>query len=464
MTDTPEPNPETSPETRLIQRLVDEVAALLPEGWETATLTYWAVGDYEAVSLGGTEREHRGYPAGIRAAGRRIPGTRVPGLLRRHREMTSDPERTVGAWPELTYKLWNKDGAAEWSVSASDLDKFPRVDELAPADCVIELRRFPRSAENIPEWMRALVDLHQAAEAYTGAPQRESELVALLPPGTERLFARAREKLVDFVPGAGTLHAGTPREGAWTVAHSGGAWLAVGPGGDVHPYAEPQRAAAHAMAGIMAAAGMEINSTVLRAARILRLQRYPAKGEQAWLLDDDGRKLSRLTDCSPRPDGPGAYISLDPLHNRPDEYFVCVPGPAPEEGSYVSVHKVYMKFAEKVLPVPAPQPEAVPEPPSEVLEPGMEVDAYGDPVNCFVYTVGTPFLRRGLWGSPDDHDYHRYRVAKPIRAYTGLFAPGPLGGDPPPPDTGMGFYLVDSIADFVASGHLVEIPGDRPRD
>ncbi|GAA0567953.1 TNT domain-containing protein [Actinomadura livida] len=460
MTNRPEPNdPEpTDPETALLRRLIDEVTALLPGAWRNAELTYRSIGGHESIWLTGSE-EGRRHPGGIHAAGRRIPRTGVPDLLRRHREITADPVH--GAWAAFTYDLWKRDGVTDWSVSARPAAEFAWTDELTPADCAAELRRFPRRDDTIPEWMRPLLALDRAAQDFRPVPQRESDLVALLPAGMERLFMRARVKLADFVPGADGFRVGAPGEGRWTVAHHGGAWLAVGPGGDVFPYAEPRRAVAHAMAGVMADAGMEVNSTVLRTALIIRLQRYPRKGEQAWLLSDDGRELNVRTACSPRPRGTGRYIALDPLNNRPAGPFVCFPGPAPEEGGYVSVHTVFMMLAERVLPVPAPAAQAAPEPPGEVLEAGMEVDAYGDPDGRFVYTVDTPFLRRGLWGSPEDYAYHRYRVAKPVRGHTGLFAPGPLGSDPPPPDTGTGFYIVDPIADLVASGHLVEITGDR---
>ncbi|TDC90351.1 TNT domain-containing protein [Actinomadura sp. 7K507] len=446
------------PETTLLQRLIDEVAGLLPDTWEKATLTYRAIGDHEVVQLTGSETGRR-YPSGIHAAGRRLPRTGVPDLLRRHREITYDPDE--GPWAAFTYNLWKKDGVTDWGVSARSPAEVAWTDEIAPADCAADLQRFPRPDGSIPPWMRTLLDLHDAAQNFAAAPQRENDLVALLPAGSERLFMRARMKLADFVPGASPLRFGVPAENSWTVAHADGAWLAVGPGGDVFPYAEPHRAVAHAMAGVMTDAGMEVNSTVLMDVRILSLQRKPKKGQQAWLFGDTGRELNVRTADSPRPHGDGPYISLDSLHNRPDGHFVCFPGPAPEESAYVSVHDVFMMLAENVLPKPAPEPQAAPEPPSEVLEAGMEVDAYGDSAGSFVYTVGTPFLRRGLWGSPSDYSYHLYRVAKPIRAYTGLFAPGPMGSDPQPPDTGIGFYLVDSIADLVASGHLVEITADR---
>lgn len=447
------------PETTLLEQLIDEVTDLLPPAWTKASLTYRAMGDHEVMWLTGTE-PGRNYPAAIHNAGLRIPRTPIPALLRRHREITSDPED--GAWPAFTYTLWKKDGVTDWGVSARKPSEFAWTDEITPADCATELQRFPRLDASVPEWMRPFLDLHRAAQTFTPTPQREPDLVALLPAGLEQLFMRARVKLADFVPSAAdTLRIGTPGEGGWTVAHTPGAWLALGPGGDIAPYAEPRRAVAHAMAGVMTAARMEINSTILESVRLISLQGNLNNGEKAWLFDETGREQNVRTACSPRPQGPGPFISLDRVHNRPGGHFVCFPGPAPESGPYVAVHDVCMMLAERVLPKPAPSPQAAPEPPSEVLEPGAEFDSYGDPAARHIFTIGTPFLRRGLWGTSSDYDYHVYRVERPIRAYPGLFYPGPLGSDPPPPDTGMGYYLVDSISDLLASGHLVETTGDR---
>ncbi|TDD64480.1 TNT domain-containing protein [Actinomadura rubrisoli] len=474
-------------ETAVLGELVDEVVRLLPGDWERARLDYRAVGRHEALQLSGSASG--GGHAGIARAGRGLPASGVPERLRRLREASYNPD--FGAWTAATFHLWKESGEVGWNVSSREPDDFPWQDEPTPADAAAELARFPRPDEQIPGWLRSLFDLHQAAEAFDPqtTPQRESDLVRLLPTGAEQLFMRARMKLADLTPGPDRhstgsdhrstgpdqrntgpdhrstgpdrLRVGTPADGCWTIAHTDGAWLALGPDGTIAPFHEARAAVVHAMAGVMADARMEINSQVLRTARLLDRRTRPRDGVDAWLLASGDRSAQARTSDSPRPSAPGPYIALDPLHNRPGGHFVCVPGPPPETGAFISVHDVYRTLADKLLPKPKPTAQAQ-EPPSEVLRPGAMVDAYGDPSSSFVYDVGTPFSRRGLWGEPQDYPYRVYRVEKPLRGYTGLFSMAPIfptGETPPPSDEGMGYYLVDSIADLVASGHLVETTG-----
>ena len=112
---------------------------------------------------------------------------------------------------------------------------------------------------------------------------------------------------------------------------------------------------------------------------------------------------------------------------------------------------------------PEPAPGPAPEPPGETLPVGKEVDTYHDPADRFVFEIGTPWLRRGH-NNLHGLTYRVYRVQKPVRGRPVLFDVGPIGSDTPPPETGMGYSLVDPIADLVASGHLVEItgPGGEP--
>jgi len=457
-------------EKAVLGELVGELVRLLPGGWERARLDYRALGGHEVLQLSGSEED--GGRAGIVRAGRLLPGSGVVERLRRLREASYDPG--LGPWTAVTFRLSRESresGGTDWDVTGQGPDEFPQ-DEISPADAAAELARFPRPDENVPGWLRSLADLHKTADAFdpdalAANPQRESDLVQLLPVEDARLFMRARMKLADLVPGQDRLRIGTPADGCWTVAHTAGAWIAAGPDGSATAFEEPRRAVVHAMAGIMADARMEINSQVLRTARILDRRARPRDGVDAWLLASGDRSAHARTSDSPRPSEPGPYIALDPLHNRPGGHFVCVPGPPPETGPFIAVHDVYRTLAGKVVPKPKRTAAAPPEPPSEVLPAGAEVDAYGDQDRCFVYSLGTPFSRRGLWGEPDDHPYRVYRVEKPVRGFTGLFSMAPVfptGQAPPPDDEGTGYYLMDSIADLVASGHLAEItgPGGQP--
>ncbi|MEU9021852.1 glycohydrolase toxin TNT-related protein [Actinomadura sp. NPDC048394] len=452
-----------------LQGLIDEVVRLLGGGWRDARLAYRAVGGHEVIGL--TGHEDGSAPGAVARAARLVPGTAIPALLRRHREMTYHPD--YGAWLSLTYTIWNRPDGPEWGVEADQPDEFAWTDEIAPADAAAELARFPRPDAYVPGWLGHLNALHAAGEAFDpdalrAAPQDEDDLTRQLPPGLESLFARAREKLAAYVPGVDRLRVGTVADGCWTIARTGGAWLAIGPDASVRPFDDPRAATVHAMAGVMAGADLEINSQVLHAAGIITRQRSPRKKQDAWnLAADTGSPVTR-TYSSPRPSAPGPYVALEGMANRPGGYFVCFPGPAPEHGPYASVHEICGLLAATGLPHPAPaaepEPSApAPEPPSETLPAGKEVDTYHDPADRFVFEIGTPWLRRGH-NNLHGLTYRVYRVQKPLRAYPVLFEVGPIGSSTPPEETGMGYNLVHPIADLVASGHLVEItgPGGEP--
>jgi hypothetical protein len=91
------------------------------------------------------------------------------------------------------------------------------------------------------------------------------------------------------------------------------------------------------------------------------------------------------------------------------------------------------------------------------LEPGMEIDRYGDGDGNLVYAAGTPFSERSLVPDWIDRPYHVYRVRQPVQALTGAAIPwfDQPGG-------GTAFLLPDAVSELVAHGHLVEV-SDRER-
>jgi hypothetical protein len=87
-----------------------------------------------------------------------------------------------------------------------------------------------------------------------------------------------------------------------------------------------------------------------------------------------------------------------------------------------------------------------------VLQPGTEIDRFGDENGNLVYAAGTMFGNRSL--PPDwlNRRYHVYRVQRPIPAVKGIAVPwfGQPGG-------GIGFFLARSVRDLLADGSLVEV-------
>jgi hypothetical protein len=91
------------------------------------------------------------------------------------------------------------------------------------------------------------------------------------------------------------------------------------------------------------------------------------------------------------------------------------------------------------------------------LEPGTEIDRFGDTDGNLVYSAGTPFSERSLVPEWVDRPYHVYRVRQPVQALTGAAIPwfDQPGG-------GTAFLLPDAIGDLVAKGHLVEVDAGEP--
>lgn len=282
------------------------------------------------------------------------------------------------------------------------------------------------------------------------------------------LFARARRLLGQSVPaGAGRLGVGDVVRDGWSVLRGRNGWIAARHEGGVHQetavFDDPRSAVVRAVAGVMAAAGVGVNSEILKTAGILEMRLETDGDRVLWGLTEQGRQIRERTSRLPRPpeDAAGhSYISLDLLDGHLFEYFVCPPGPPPSEGSFISTREVFEPLVRKLLPVPGERPGAGDDG-SLTLPEGTEVDCYGGTDQVMVYTPGTPFSRRAHWGSPAYHPRHVYRVQRPLRVYPGFwFATGtePTGEEGSGPQgESMGFYLVDSIADLLRSGGLAEV-------
>ncbi|MFB4301420.1 glycohydrolase toxin TNT-related protein [Actinomadura sp. NTSP31] len=481
---------------RLLNDIATLIAHVMPGGWELASLTYLAVGEsFEWIALGGglvrprRVGAHSPARAGeLIATEEKLPGSGVYELLRRLRAEAYEEGR--GTWMRLCLDVtppidgrpfltaehdWPDQG--DWWESS-----VPWRDEVPARAWAEELRMFPRPDSLVPDWMRAPLALHAAAESFEpGMARGEDELTALLrPAGLEDLFPRAREVLDGLAPGAsGRFLAGRLGDGCWSVVRSGPAWLAVrqeaGRLVEVAPFAEPRPAVTWAMGGVLADAGLEVDADVLRKARIIRRQTPPGGTEDVWLLDQDHRHRIRRGQPRPRAEAAGrrAYVALGEIHHRPDEHFVCRPGPPPERGDFMSTQEIFSRLAgTSGLPLPPPPPQEPAEDPygpTVTLPAGTELDAYGDPERPFLFTIGTPFEVRGLTGSAAGLPYHVYRLVEPLDVAPGLFTDVrayPAGAPPEdlPPRQGRGFYTYETVAALLRSGRLIEIggPGGEP--
>lgn len=437
-------------------------STLLPAGWKSATLSYEALGSFEAGAL------RYGHSGRGKEA---LPRSGVFALLR---DLRRDCYRSgLGTW--FGYRIALRAGDL-WGAEEQQEKHFSWRDAVTVADCGLELATYPRPDWRIPRWMRPLVEAHRAAGTFDpgqllARPLPES---ALLGPGNEDYFPGARQALRHLMAGGlERLRIGRLEEGHWSVVPAGSAWLAVrfadGRCDPLVAFPDVRSALAHAAGRVMSEDGREINSALLAAADVLSRRRE--RELDAWNWGKAGSTAVRLSVGRRRASSSAddAHISLGPYRNRPGGYFVCPVGPVPETGPYISAREVcelaaFRRLREPVRPAEQRAAEPPPVPARNVLPPGTVVDAYGDNDPRFLYTLGTPDYVRGAFSRSHEHSYHVYRVERALLCSPGGFAPHPVHSDEEAAelartDPGEGYYVGHGIAELIAAGHLAEITG-----
>ncbi|TDC90352.1 glycohydrolase toxin TNT-related protein [Actinomadura sp. 7K507] len=297
--------------------------------------------------------------------------------------------------------------------------------------------------------------------------QHERELVARLAPESPILFARARHVLRDMTrDGAARFRVGAVEQGCRSVLHGENGWQSVHrpaastdatsgqphgrasdePQGRASGHATAREATAHAVGGLLADEGVSLNSTILKIAGLITVDR----DTNAWALTETGQRIWAESEDAARPSGTSC-IALEGLAGRAG-YFVHRPGPAPSEGPFMNVHTVFSMAAFNLLPDSAGEP-------GEILPEDTILDGYGDTGEVFLFEPGTPFNRRGLWGEPERHPYRAYRVREPLHVYPSFPVEKATISVENPAEEGRGYYLVDTIAALLASGTLSETTG-----
>ncbi|SFO32840.1 hypothetical protein SAMN04489713_105105 [Actinomadura madurae] len=462
---------------------LNEIASLLarlaPDGSKTLKFAYRAVG---------SSFEQAFIPDGMTAAEARLPQSGIYPLLRHLRaRMYEDGD---GTWLEMDLTVRSRpeaasladDDAPAWEVRYRSVDEITFADEITPLAAFEEMRMFPQEARRVPRWMGALASVEDAVDRFDPhdfSPQ--DDLESALPDGLDGLFTAARERLLAVVPreDADRFLVGRLADGCWSIVHAPPAWAAVrmenGESVEKHAYAGPVAAVAFAAGAVLAEAGAEVNSSVLRGAGALSRVTDRKKGVDAWTLpahDKNGSRQVRRSMAAERPEGAATrgrrYLALSPLDNRHGGYFVVHPGPVPAQGDFVSTHQIFEWHVRSGLPearTPAPAPAE-----EVVLDAGMELDT-AEPVSSgLLFTLGTPFERRRLPGDPDHYSYRVYRVQRPITATPvdlgakTFHRPGESGPKRLPDEQGQAFSLPGPIIDHLESGDLVEIsgPGGAP--
>ncbi|GAB3676657.1 TNT domain-containing protein [Saccharopolyspora tripterygii] len=162
----------------------------------------------------------------------------------------------------------------------------------------------------------------------------------------------------------------------------------------------------------------------------------------------------------PEPDGWWAVEAHDdrpnPKHRFPDPWtagFFLIGAMTVERERYLR------EPDEALLDFECPWPEMADEPPLSSydqkfvvrLQPGDEIDRFGEPTGNTAFVAGTTLPQRGLPAGREPGPYRRYRVAQPFDAITGIAKPdhGQVGG-------GTAYVLPNSFKVLSEEGWLVE--------
>ncbi|MGI8308444.1 glycohydrolase toxin TNT-related protein [Saccharopolyspora hattusasensis] len=93
-----------------------------------------------------------------------------------------------------------------------------------------------------------------------------------------------------------------------------------------------------------------------------------------------------------------------------------------------------------------------------MLQPGTELDRFGEPNGNVTYTIRTPYTHRSLPPQWSNRSYFAYRVQRPLQAMRGTAVPWFEQ-----PGGGTAFVLPATISELLADGTLAEMPAnDRP--
>lgn len=91
-----------------------------------------------------------------------------------------------------------------------------------------------------------------------------------------------------------------------------------------------------------------------------------------------------------------------------------------------------------------------------VLQPGTELDRFGEPTGNVCYAIRTPYSHRSLPPQWANRTYRAYRVQRPVQALRGTAVPWFEQ-----PGGGAAYVLPAAVNELIADGAIVEIGGNE---
>jgi hypothetical protein len=301
-----------------------------------------------------------------------------------------------------------------------------------------------------------------APDPLPGLPQDERELTGRLHPESAWMFVWARRILRDLVGGlASRFLVGRLEPGSWSVLRGNSEWIAAR-GADetashTASFASAQDAVAYAAAGLVVDANVTIHEDLLREQGIVGDIWDEAEKRLDWKLTDDGQRLVEVSLDKNRARYGDTGVVLDRVLENRKGYQVLPPVPRPEGGLFIGRHEFFMAHIHSRLPgdFGASTGEELPE--------NTLLDTYAPTDEPYLFTLETPFERRGLSGTGRDNERRFYVVKRPITVFPGFpvkettIPPQGLQRVREPSSKGQGYLLPRPLAELIAGGDIAQI-------
>ncbi|WP_301177642.1 hypothetical protein [Actinomadura geliboluensis] len=304
-----------------------------------------------------------------------------------------------------------------------------------------------------------------APETLPEVPQDEHALVGRLYPESAWTFVWARRGLRDLVGDrVSRFLVGRIEPGHWSVLRGDDAWLAMrcaeaDGGGEARPshtasFDSAGGAVAYAAAGLVVDANVTVHEDLLRFQGVLGESWDGAAGRLVLSLTDEGERLVEAARDETRTRYGTSFLPLGPVIERPRGYQVIPRGPRPDDGPFIAEHDLFTAHVRARLPgeFGASTGEELP---ADTL-----LDTYAPAADepC-LFTLETPFERRGLPGTGAGHERRFYVVRRPLTVYAGFpvrETTVPARGTGPS-DAGRGYLLPRPIGALLDGGDIARI-------
>ncbi|MER7546467.1 hypothetical protein [Actinomadura sp.] len=305
-----------------------------------------------------------------------------------------------------------------------------------------------------------------APEELPPVPQDEHELVGLLHPESAWTFAWARRVLRDFAgERVSRFLVGRLEPGCWSVLRGDGEWLAVRVSGEaaaetapahVASFESAQDAVAYAAGGLIVDERVTIHGDLLREQGVLGHVWDESEGRVVWRLLDEGERLVAAARDEERPRYGESCVPLDDVLAHPGGYHVIERTPGPDGDLFLREHDLFTAHVRSRLPGDFGASTG------QVLPENTLLDSYAETDEPYLFTLDTPFERRGLYRSGKDRVRKFFVVRRPLTVHPGFpvrntTVPTGRRRSGGPSEQGQGYLLPRPIAELLDAGDIARI-------